>query len=239
LMVVSDRFNRSPSLPERGLAQGAIWVDAPLYFLTGGIFTAGSAVEWFRRELTGNAAYAALIEEASHVEEGIPIFLPHLGRSLTPHPDAQASGAFVGLRPNTTRAAMFRAVLEGLAFEARAILDAMVEIGGHPRPAQIITIGASLQNRLLAQIKADAFGAPLKISPIREVAGYGVALFAGIGCGLFTNPAEAVSIARRKEIEIEPDLRQVERLQLRYEKVYRGLFAQLRESNHRLHALSK
>jgi sugar (pentulose or hexulose) kinase len=96
-----------------------------------------------------------------------------------------------------------------------------------------------LQNRLLAQIKADAFGAPLKISPIREVVGYGVALFAGIGCGLFTNPAEAVSIARRKEIEIEPDLRQVERLQLRYEKVYRGLFSQLRESNHRLHALSK
>jgi xylulokinase len=238
LMMVSDHFNPSPALPEHGLAQGAIWVDSPLYFITGGICTAGSAVEWFRRELTGNAGYAALIEEASRVEEGIPIFLPHLIRSLTPYPDAQASGAFIGLKPNTTRAAMFRAVLEGLAFEARAILDAMVAVAGHPRPAQIITIGASLQNRLLAQIKAEAYGTSLKVSPIREVVGYGVALLAGIGCGLFRSPSEAVSIARRQEIEIEPDPRQIERLELRYEKVYSGLFAQLRGANHRLHALS-
>lgn len=239
LLTVSDRPNLNPSIAEHGLAQGAIWIDRPIYYLTGGIFTAGSAIEWFRRELGGNADFVELINEAKSVEEAVPVFLPHLVRSLTPYPDAQVSGAFVGLKPTTKRAAMFRAVLEGLAFEARAILDAMVTIAGHPRPTQIITIGGSLQNRLLAQIKSDVYGSPLKISPIREVVGFGAALLAGIGSGIFANASEAVFAARREEINLEPDMEQSKRLQSRYEAVYRELFGQLRVVNHRLHSLTE
>jgi xylulokinase len=239
LMVVSDKPNFDPTLPEHGLAQGAVWIDERLCFLTGGIFTAGAAVEWFKRELGSNVEYADLIREATTVDEAIPLFLPHLARSLTPFPDARASGAFVGLKPNTTRAAMFRAVLEGVAFEARAILDAMMTIGGQTRPTQIVTIGASLQNRLLAQIKADIFGSPIKINPIREVVGFGAALLAGIGAELFAHPNQAVSIARQEEIEIEPDPKQSEKLQERYEAVYRGLYSQLQMTNHRLYALER
>jgi xylulokinase len=238
LLTVSDQPNLSPSIAKHGLAQGAIWIDQPIYYLTGGIFTAGSAIDWFRRELGGNADYIELIDEAKTVEDSVPVFLPHLVRSLTPYPDPQASGAFVGLKPSTTRAAMFRAVLEGLAFEARAILDAMVMIAGQPRPTQIITIGSSLQNRLLAQIKSDVYGSPLKISPIREVVSFGAALLAGIGCGIFANASQAVSVARRDEINLEPDLGRSRRLQSRYEGVYRELFSQLRQTNHRLQSLT-
>ncbi|MBV8586837.1 MAG: xylulokinase, partial [Verrucomicrobia bacterium] len=53
---------------------------------------------------------------ASSADQTVPVFLPDLIRSLTPYPDAEASGAFVGIRSATTRGAMFRAVLEGLAF---------------------------------------------------------------------------------------------------------------------------
>jgi xylulokinase len=239
LMLISEKPNLDPALPRHGLAQGAVWVDRPHCFLTGGVFTAGAAMEWFKRELGGAADYAELINEARGAQTGVPFFLPHLVRSLTPYPDTETSGAFVGIRPGTTRAAMFRAVLEGVAFEARGILDAMVTIGGCKRPEQIITIGTSLQNRLLAQIKADVFGAPLKISPIREVVGYGVALLAGIGCDVFESPAQAVAIARREEIEIEPDPKQLEYQRERYESVYRKLFTQLQPINHQLHALGR
>ena len=36
-----------------GLAQGAVWIEEPIYYLSGGLQTAGAAVEWFRRELGG------------------------------------------------------------------------------------------------------------------------------------------------------------------------------------------
>ncbi|HTD54749.1 MAG TPA: FGGY family carbohydrate kinase, partial [Silvibacterium sp.] len=115
-------------LAVHGLAQGAIWIDEPINYLTGGLLTAGAAIEWVRREIGGKVTIAELVQEASLADQAVPVFLPHLIRSLTPYPDAQACGAFVGIRSTTTRGAMFRAVLEGLAFEARAIADTMVTV---------------------------------------------------------------------------------------------------------------
>jgi xylulokinase len=219
-----------------GLAQGAIWIDEPIYYLTGGLQTAGAAVEWFRRELGGKAGIAELVEEAALADESVPVFLPHLIRSLTPYPDARASGAFVGIRSTTTRGGMFRAVLEGLAFEARAIADTMVTVAGLPPFAKILSIGSSFENRLLTQIKADVHGFPIHVNPVRETASLGAALLAGIGCGMFSSPSAAVQVARREEIIVEPNSERSKRLQARYDEVYRDLYGQLRTAHHRLHA---
>ena len=221
----------------QGLAQGAVWIDEPTCYLTGGLQTAGSAMEWFRREFGGQASIADLAEEAASALKAIPVFLPHLGRSLTPHPDTQASGAFIGVRSTTTRGAMFRAVLEGLAFEARAIQDAMLTVPGLPAFKKILTIGGSLQNSLLTQIKADAYAFPIRVNPVREAVSMGAALLAGLGCGLFPEPAAAVRVARREEIAVEPDKERSKRLQARYHDVYQDLYGQLRNAHHRLHAL--
>ena len=220
---------------EHGLAHGAIWIDEPIYYLTGGLQTAGAAVEWFHRELGGKAGIVELVEEARSARESVPIFLPHLVRSLTPYPDPQASGAFVGLKSNTTRGAMFRAVLEGLAFEARAIADAMVAIGGLPQFDKILTIGSSSENWLLTQIKADVYGVPIHVNPVRETVSVGSALLAGIGCGMFATPSAAVQAARREEIIVEPDSERSKRLQATYQEIYRDLYLQLRPAHHRLY----
>jgi xylulokinase len=219
-----------------GLAQGSIWIDEPIYYLTGGLQTAGAAVEWFRRELGGGTSIAELVEEATSVDESVPVFLPHLIRSLTPYPDAQASGAFVGIRSSTTRGAMFRAVLEGLAFEARAIADAMITVAGLPSFEKILTIGSSFENRVLTQIKADVYGFPIHVNPVRETVSLGAALLAGIGCRMFVSPSAAVKAARRQEIIVEPSLERSKRLQARYHEVYRDLYGQLRTAHHRLSA---
>ena len=115
-----------PRIPEKGLAQGAVWTGPqPACFITGGLQTAGAAVEWFRREVAdGTTDMEALAKEAAEATGAIPVFLPHLTRSLTPHPDIEAAAAFIGIKSTTPRRALYRAVLEGLAFEARAIADA-------------------------------------------------------------------------------------------------------------------
>jgi xylulokinase len=238
VLAISEKPNFSRSLPDHGLAQGAVSIDAPTFYLTGGLFTAGAAIEWFQQQLGGKADFATLTAEATDTHHAVPIFLPHLVRSLTPFPDAQAAGAFVGLRATTTRAAMFRAVLEGIAFEERAILEAMESVAGQPRPKAIVTIGIPMQNRLLAQIKADVYRLPLKISPIREAVALGVALLAGIGSGVYPNGAVAAAAVRQEEIGLEPAADQAKELESRY-AVYRELFSQLQAANHRLYRLER
>jgi sugar (pentulose or hexulose) kinase len=66
------------------------------------------------------------------------------------------------------------------------------------------------------------------------VVSFGAALLAGIGCGTFENASQAASVARREEINLDPDPEQSKRLQSRYEDVYRDLFGQLQEIHHRL-----
>ena len=232
VLAIADQPNFSRSLPDHGLAQGAVWIDEPGFYLTGGLFTAGAAIEWFQQQLGGKADFATLTAEAAGTDHAVPIFLPHLVRSLTPFPDAHAAGAFVGLRATTTRAAMFRAVLEGIAFEERAILEAMETVAGLARPKEIVTIGIPMQNRLLAQIKADVYGSRLKISPVREAVALGVALLAGIGAGVYPSGSAAAAAVRQEEICLEPQ--QAKDLEKRY-AVYRDLFSQLQSVNHRLY----
>jgi xylulokinase len=224
---------------KNGLMQGAVWIEEPIHYLTGGLQTAGAAVEWFRRELGGEVSTLELMRKAAALDEPVPIFLPHLTRSQTPYPDPKAAAAFVGIKSTTTQAAMFRAVLEGIAFEARASADAIRDVAELPPFEAILTIGSSLENRLLAQIKADLHGVPLKINPIRETVSLGAALLAGIGCGLFPDASSAARVAHREEISVEPDLKNSHRLQALYEQVYRDLYPQLRMAHHRLHASAR
>jgi xylulokinase len=234
VLAIAEKPNFSRALPDHGLAQGAVWIDEPAFYLTGGLFTAGAAIEWFQQQLGGKADFATLTEEAASAQHAVPIFLPHLVRSLTPVPDARAAGAFAGLRASTSRGAMFRAVLEGIAFEERAIVEAMETVAGQPRPKEIITIGIPMQNRLLAQIKADVFGLPLNISPVREAVALGVALLAGLGTGVYTDGSAAAAAVRREEISLEPNAEQAKELEARYQ-IYRDLFSQLQPINHRLY----
>jgi xylulokinase len=65
----------------------------------------------------------------------------------------------------------------------------------------------------------------------------GAALLAGLGCGLFPDPAAAVQVARREEIAVEPNVERSKHLQARYQDIYQDLYHQLRTAHHRLHAL--
>jgi xylulokinase len=134
---------------------------------------------------------------------------------------------------------MFRAVLEGLAFEAKAIADAMGTVPGLTPFQKILTIGGSLQNSLFTQIKADVYSFPIKVNPVRETVSLGAALLAGLGCGLFPDPSAAVRVARREEIGFDPDPERSKRLQSRYEEAYRDLYGQLRTVHHRLRGLAQ
>ena len=221
----------APVLAERGYAQGAVEVDHPAYYLLGGIHSSGASIDWFRRSIAPGLSHQALIAESEGVAPtaGGLIFVPHLHHSASPHPDAHARGAFVGLRPGMDRASLYRAVLEGLAMEARLVLEGMADIVGAPR--EIRVTGGNARNALLLKIKASVYRRPLSVMPVTEATTLGAALLAGLGAGVYPDLAAALDRLDTTPRIVEPDPVWADRYEAFYEAVYRQAYAALQPLN--------
>lgn len=163
------------------------------YYFAGGA-TAGAIVKWFRNvfcelELEkekedGVSAYDRLNEEASHIPVGSDgiIVLPYFMGERSPIWDSDAKGTIVGLSLIHTKAHLYRAFLEAVAYSLR---DAM-EATGEDLGESILLAGGVTKSKLWKQIFADVTGYPV-ICPIHDVeANMGDVMLAGIGTGLLT-----------------------------------------------------
>ena len=195
-----------PAVIARGYFQGAIATDRAMSYLGGGIYMSGGAIEWLRG-ITGGATHAGLIAEAAAVPPGANgvMFLPHLGNGPPPTPDRDARGAFVGLTAAATRGTLYRALLEGLALQARLMVDGMEALAGAGAVAVIRAIGGGSRNPLFVQIKANCFGRPLTVIDEADASALGAALLGGVAAGLFSSLADGLAGLVRPEHTVEPD----------------------------------
>src|SRR5690606_15243214 len=113
-------------------------------------------------------------------------------------------------------AALMKAVLEGLACEARRALESMPI----PVRAEVTAIGGGTRNPHLMRIKAAVTGRTKVIPPVDEAAAQGAALQAGVAAGVYASLAEAAGTAVRdaKRVEPEPELAG------RYDRWYRNVY---------------
>jgi xylulokinase len=83
---------------------------------------AGLSLRWLRDTFMPNLSYDEMTAEAAKVKPGSDglIWTPYLFGERTPHLDAEARAAFVGISASTTRGHFVRAVMEGVAFFVRA-----------------------------------------------------------------------------------------------------------------------
>lgn len=195
-----------PRILKLGFSQGAIATNREMSFLHAGIDSSGGTVEWWRG-IVGHAPLATLIAEAATVPVGSGgiAFLPHLAGSPPPRRDAAARGAFVGLTIAATRGSLYRAMLEGLAFQARVMLDGLASLADIPATQPVRIIGGSSRNPLLLQIKANAFGRRLVVVDEAEATALGAALLGGIAGGVYADLDAALAGLDRREHVVEPD----------------------------------
>ena len=124
LFVVTDRFRPNPEraahafchcLPER-------WHQMSV------MLSAANTLDWIA-QIVGETDLGKLAAGAeSHgLTRHSPLFLPYLTGERTPHNDPHARGVFFGLRPDTARAELTAAVLEGVAFAFADGLDVLTE----------------------------------------------------------------------------------------------------------------
>jgi xylulokinase len=173
---------------ERGKPHPLLFLDyhdVPGQFLLNGCMASGgSLVRWyvkeFCRDLTGPDAYAALDAEAAAVPPGAEglTLLPYVLGEKTPIFDPAARGVLAGFTLAHTRAHVYRAILEAVAYGFRHHLDVLREGGHIPRRAVISDGGA--RSPLWRQVVADVIDMPVTWCDHPSGGALGAALVAGV-----------------------------------------------------------
>ncbi len=161
-----------------------------LYFPVGTMQAAGGSYGWLQRICGGAEADGPLFEvmdaEAAAVPPGANglLFLPYLLGERSPYWNPRARGAFVGLAMSHGRPEMARAVLEGVAYNMRLILDALRAQGVQVEAMRLI--GGGARSGIWRQILANVYQLPILLPELTaEATALGAAIAGGVGVGLF------------------------------------------------------
>ena len=177
-------------------------------------FTGGVMLKWFRDQLApevhaaaqrmGGDAYEELGRQAEALADGPTglLVLPHFAGAGTPSMDVSATGAIVGLTLGTSRAQLYRAVMEGTAMEMRWNLDCLARMG--IAPDTIHVVGGGAKSPLWMQIKADIYNRPVSTLRLDEAGTMGTAMLAWYALGVYPTLADAAKACVRVKRVYEP-----------------------------------
>lgn len=190
------------------------------YIVEGGQTSTGSIINWFRR-LVGQIDLDELNEKAALLPPGSEglIAQDHFQGNRTPYTDANSRGAFIGLTLSHEPHHIFRAIIEGICFGTRTILDSFKN-GGYTSNEMTVGGGATA-SRLWMQIHADTAGIPVRIPASTDAPSMGSAILAAHGAGYFASIDEGIDAMVKPGIMIEPDPGAM--------AAYNGVYEQYRE----------
>jgi xylulokinase len=167
------------SLPGPGLRQG------PGYVLGNNQDNAGRALEWFAATVLPGASYddISALAAAARAGAGGVVFTPWLTGERSPVDDKHARAGFHNVSLTTTRADLTRAVLEGVAFNLRWLLEA-AERFTRTRLDPLRVLGGAARMDLWCQVVADVLDRTLERVDQPLVGGLrGAGLYAGLALG--------------------------------------------------------
>jgi len=194
-------------------------------FVTGGMTKCGGdsiswLIETFYQDFKNDPnVFDEVAYEASQCPPGADgvIFMPYLVGMGTPTPTNVPQGAFMNLGRHHNRAALTRALLEGVAFALRDIGEKFDELGLSWENLRFS--GGGSKNLVWRQIVADILGKPL--SPTRADSVLGAAIMAATGVGFFDNVKDGVRLMVPKGTIVEPILENTRLYEQFYEKFKR------------------
>ncbi len=183
-----------PVMSSRGMLTTVAWKigDSVSYALEGSCFIAGAMVQWLRDGLMFFNSSAEVEQLAAAVPDadGV-VVVPALTGLGAPYWRPEARGLISGISRRTNRSHIARAVLEGIALQVHALLDAMRADSGLALSLLRVDGGASANN-ILMQFQADILQTTIHRSQVIETTALGAAYLAAIGIGLFDN-TQAIS----------------------------------------------
>lgn len=165
----------------------------------------GDAVRWARRAFHNNSrSYEDVSDLAARAPGGAGgiFFLPYLSgeRVATKH---NSRAQFFGLKAETKLEDLHRAVLEGVAFSVRRVLDTLPD--GKGRPERIIAASGGAKSDLWLKIKASVYRVPYIVAEEPECGLVGAAILMSSAIGAAPDIDTAITKMVRFGAEIAPD----------------------------------
>jgi glycerol kinase len=179
LVITGNELKRSP---EQGLLPTVAWETTPgkpVYALDGGVYCAGSAVEWARNlGLFEDYAEINHFERDAAIERDL-VFVPALSGLACPHWDRSAAGLWLGMSLQTDRRDLMQALLEGVALRAAEVIRAMGEFAVIGERVSID--GGVSVNPYFCQFLANLLGHRVSVNAMAELTALGTAALAAGG----------------------------------------------------------
>jgi len=206
--------------------------------LRGGTATVSWFMEHFADPQLGPGAFDAYEEEARGLPPGAGglLLVPYWNNVMNPYWDPAASGIVVGWNGGHRRHHLYRAILEGIAFEHRLAVEGIAASSGETI-AEHVVLGGGSRSGLWCQIMADVLGAPVKRARSADATNLGAGVLAAFGAGWYASVVEAAAgmTGTTDAFLPSPEAARYERL---YGEVYRHLFPAVRDYVDRLTELT-
>jgi sugar (pentulose or hexulose) kinase len=216
------------------------------YSLEVQIFRGYWMVSWFKHEfglreqriadergLVPEALFDELVRAVPPGSQGL-VLQPYWSPGLK-HPGPEARGAIIGFGAAHTRAHLYRAILEGLAYALREGAERTSKRSGVPI-TELRVAGGGSQSDAALQLTADVFGLPASRPHVYEASGLGAAMDAAVGLHLHPDFQTALREMTRLGRTFEPDAAAHRTYDDLYRQVYLQMYDRLRplyESMHR------
>jgi len=218
-------FKRTDVLHQMATVPG---MRAGAYLVANNHETAGLCLTWFKDSVMRSDSYEELVADAARVPVGSGgvMFTPWLNGERTPVEDRTLRGAFLNVSLSTGREHLSRAVLEGVGFNARWLLDAVE--GFVRRPLESLRIlGGGARSDLWCQVHADILGRRVERVAEPTYANLrGAGLFAAISLGRMSLDDAGGLVRVTDTFEPQPEAR----------AVYEPMYAEFKHFYRRLHS---
>lgn len=167
--------------------------------------TSASSFRWYRDtfcdvecqagKVAGVDPYDIITRQAAKSPIGANgiTFLPFLGGASGARQNPNARANLNGMTLATTKGDVARAVLEGVSFEMRDVLDAQSAAGIEIETIRLV--GGAAKSRIWSQMLADIFQRPIEILRTSEAGCLGAAMYAGVGVGAYESCEQAADRA--------------------------------------------
>lgn len=237
------------ALPAEMRGQRCTRHPLPERFITwGGIVSSGVCVDWAVQRFASHhdftpgqmrGDYDALFGTAASLPAGSGglIFHPALRGAGAPSWDPLRKGTLLGLTAEHTSAHLLRAVLEGLCYQAKRILQMHTQVSG----CDIDTIrcmGGGARISLWQQIKADVTGCVVQAGSVSDATPMGAAILCAYALDGGVSLEEIARAMQPASRTFEPDAEK-HRIYEEYFALYLQSSEALEQLDHRLDALTR
>lgn len=213
------------------------------WVIEAGQISTGSIMKWFmtnfinagikaEAEARGVSLYDVMNEEAAKLPPGSEglVVLEHWQGNRTPWVDPASRGVIRGLTLKHGPAHIFRAIMEGVVYGTRVILNTIEQ---HCAIDEIIACGGATKSDLWMQIHADVTGKPILIPRDQNAVSLGSGILAAVGAGWYPDIQSAAAAMVRKGRTVLPNPRATE-IYGEYVRQYEATYHALKDESRKL-----